>query len=133
VKTPAVATVLGLLFLLSSSASAHHATAAQYDVSSTIRLKGTVARIEWTNPHIHVFIDVKGEDGASETWTIEFPAPGATIVAGLSKQLLAPGTVIAFEAYPAKPSADRSKAQRSACAKAITLSDGSRITFVVGI
>jgi hypothetical protein len=119
--------------MLSSSALGHHAAAAQYDVSTTITLKGAVTRIEWTNPHIHIYVDVKTEDSNAETWAVEFPAPGAAIVAGLSKQLLAAGTVITFEAYPAKPPADHSKPQRAACAKAITLSDGSRLTFVVGI
>lgn len=123
----------GLLFLLSSGLFAHHAAAAQYDVSSTITLKGTISRVEWANPHIHLYVDVKTEEGNSETWTVEFPAPGAAIVAGLSKQLLAAGTVITLEAYPAKPPADRSKPLRSACAKAVTLADGSRLTFVVGI
>jgi hypothetical protein len=126
------ACVFGLFLLLSSSAWGHHAAAAQYDVSTTITLKGTITRVEWTNPHIHVYVDVKTDGGNAENWTVEFPAPGAAIVAGLSKQLLA-GTVITFEAYPAKPPADHSKPQRSACAKAITLSNGDRLTFVVGI
>jgi hypothetical protein len=117
----------GFLLLFSTGALAHHATAAEYDVSSTITLKGTVTRVEWTNPHIHVIVDVKLKDGDSETWTVEFPAPGAAIVAGLSKELLALGKGITLEAYPAK------SAKRSACAKAMTLSDGSRLTFVVGI
>jgi hypothetical protein len=123
----------GFLFLVSSGVFAHHATAAQYDVSSTVTLKGTISRLEWANPHIHVYLDVKTEEGNSETWIVEFPAPGAAIVAGLSKQLLASGTVITLEAYPAKPPADHSKPKRSACAKAVTLADGSRLTFVVGI
>jgi hypothetical protein len=119
--------VFGFLVLFSIGALGHHATAAQYDVSTTMTLKGTVGRVEWTNPHIHVVVDVKLEDGNSEAWTVEFPAPGAAIVAGLSKQLLAPGKGITLEAYPAK------SARRSACAKAMTLPDGSRVTFVVGI
>ena len=117
----------GFLVLVSTGALAHHATAAEYDVSSTITLKGTVTRVEWTNPHIHVIVDVKLKDGDSESWIVEFPAPGAAIVAGLSKELLALGKGITLEAYPAK------SAKRSACAKAMTLSDGSRLTFVVGI
>ncbi|HEY2380304.1 MAG TPA: DUF6152 family protein [Terriglobia bacterium] len=125
---------LGMLTaLLPSAASAHHATAAQYDVSATLTLKGVITRLEWSNPHIHVYFDVKNEDGGSDNWVIEFPAPGATIVAGLSRRLLAPGTTLSFDAYPAKPSADRSKNQHSACAKSIMLPDGSRLTFVVGI
>jgi hypothetical protein len=112
---------------------AHHATAVQYDVSSTITLKGTVTRLDWTNPHVHVYLDVKAGSGNSESWTLEFPSPGAIIVAGLSRKLLAPGTVLTLEAYSSKPSADQAKVPRSACAKAITLADGNRFAFVVGI
>jgi hypothetical protein len=112
---------------------AHHATAAQYDVSTTITLKGTISRIDWTNPHIHVYVDIKTENGNSVSWIVEFPSPGAIIVAGLSRPMLVPGTALTLEAYPSKPPADHSKAQRTACAKAITFPDGNRFAFVVGI
>jgi hypothetical protein len=128
-----VASGLVALILFVLPVWAHHATAAQYDVSTTITLKGTISRIDWTNPHIHVYIDVKMENGNSESWTVEFPSPGAIIVAGLSKQLLVPGTPLTLEAYLSKPSVDHNKVQRAACAKAITLVDGSRFAFVVGI
>jgi hypothetical protein len=121
------------LFPVSLTAFAHHATAAQYDVSMVIKLKGVITRIEWSNPHAHVYVDVKTEDGGSENWALEFPSPGAIVVAGLSKQLLAPGTILTFEAYPARAAAGAAKPQRSACVKAITLGDGSRVAFVVGI
>lgn len=128
-----ITAVLGILLLVPSVASAHHATAVEYDVSGTVTLKGVITRIEWGNPHIHVYIDVKNEDGSLDNWIVEFPSPGATIVAGLSRRLLAPGITLSFDAYPSKPSGNRSKSQRSACAKSIMLSDGSRFTFVVGI
>ena|SRR5262249_3312819 len=112
---------------------AHHATAVQYDVSNTITLKGTITRVDWTNPHVHVYFDVKMENGNSEIWTVEFPSPGAIIVAGLSRKLLAPGTLLTLEGYPSKSSPGPNKVLRSACAKAIALSDGSRFAFVVGI
>jgi uncharacterized protein DUF6152 len=128
-----VASGLVPLIFLALPVWAHHATAAQYDVSTTMTLKGTISRIDWTNPHIHVYVDVKMENGNSESWIVEFPSPGAIIVAGLSKQLLVPGTPLTLEAYPSKPSTDRNKVQRNACAKAITLSDGRRFAFVVGI
>jgi hypothetical protein len=128
-----VASGLVGFILLAFPVWAHHATAAQYDVSTTISLKGTISRIDWTNPHSHVYVDVKIENGNPESWIVEFPSPGAMIVAGLSRQLLVPGTPLTLEAYPSKPSADHNKTPRTACAKAVTLSDGSRYAFVVGI
>jgi Family of unknown function (DUF6152) len=124
---------LGVLFA-PSSVSAHHATAAEYDISKTVVLKGTITRIDWFNPHIHVYIDVKADSRHEETWAVEFPSPGATIVAGLSRQLLMPGTVLTLEGYPGKADFHPEAAPHHfACAKGITLSDGSHFGFVVGI
>ncbi len=120
--------VAGTLLLVCSAASAHHATAAQYDVSRMVVLKGVISRADWVNPHMRVYIDVRNENGNSVTWTVEFPSPGAAVVAGLSKQLLGVGTTLTVEAYPAK-----SAPEHAACAKAITLSGGSHFAFVVGI
>jgi hypothetical protein len=125
--------IAAIVFLVCSPASAHHATAAQYDVSTMVILKGVITRADWVNPHMRVLIDVKNGNGNSETWTVEFPSPGAAVVAGLSKQLLAVGTTLTVEAYPAKSASERAASPRSACAKAMTLSDGSHFAFVVGI
>jgi len=127
------AAIAGIFFLVGSAASAHHATAAQYDVSTVVILKGVITRADWVNPHMRVYIDVKNGSGNSDSWTVEFPSPGAAVVAGLSKQLLAVGTTLTVEAYPAKSAPDHAVPLRSACAKAMTLSEGSHFAFVVGI
>jgi hypothetical protein len=121
---------LALLFM-STSLLAHHATAAEYDVSRTVTLKGKITRVDWSNPHIHVHLAVKVKEDHEVNWTLEFPAPGAAIVAGLSKEGLAPETVLTVEAYPSKSPAR--EGQEFGCAKAVTLADGTRLTFVVGI
>ena len=130
--------VLSVLSLPLISASAHHATAAEYDISKTVVLKGTILAVDWANPHIHVVMRVKAERGPEQDWEVEFPAPGAATVAGLSKQVLAPGAVLTFKGYPSKPDfhpdpRSKSSAQWFACAIRVTLSDGSQVTFVVGI
>jgi len=134
-----------LLVFLASSAWAHHATATEYDISKTVTLKGTITRVDWANPHIHVYLQVKPDRGTAQEWDVEFPAPGAAIVAGLSKQTLASGVVLTFEGYVSKPDfhptprknssqvEPPSVAQHFACATGITLSGGDHVTFVVGI
>jgi hypothetical protein len=92
--------------------------------------------VDWSNPHIHVYVAVKADQGVEESWILEFPSPGAVIVAGMSKQLLLPGSVITVETYPGKrPIRDDAppETRQTGCAKAVTLPDGSRVTFVVGI
>src|SRR6188474_2741761 len=94
---------LSFLFFLVSPVSAHHATATEYDVSKTVTLKGTITRVDWANPHIHVYMQIKPERGAAQEWDVEFPSPGGAIVAGLSKQTLAHGVVMTFEGYVSRP------------------------------
>ncbi len=137
--------VVPLLLFMSSAASAHHATAAEYDTSKTVVLKGAITRVDWANPHIHVYMKVQAERGAVQEWDAEFPSPGAAIVAGLSKQTLLPGAVLSLEGYPAKPDFqpnpsrssspdDRpSRPQHLVCATEITLARGQHFAFVVGI
>jgi len=56
-------------------ASAHHSFAAEFDSARPVTLKGTVTRIEWTNPHAHVFVDVKDDKGETKSWKFELASP----------------------------------------------------------
>jgi len=136
---------LSFLCFPASPASAHHATAAEYDVSKTVALKGTITRVDWANPHIHVYMEIKPERGGVQEWDVEFPSPGAAIIAGLSRQTLTTGVVLTFEGYLSKPDFHPNPRKNSsqdehfavprhfACATGITLSGGDHFTFVVGI
>src|SRR5678816_4718686 len=58
-----------VLFILhASSAAAHHSFAAEYDGKKPTMLSGTVTKVEWTNPHVHFFLDVKDATGATTPW-----------------------------------------------------------------
>jgi hypothetical protein len=116
------------LALLPASASAHHTATVEFDVSKTVTIAGTITRLDWANPHIHVYMDVGADPNTKVNWAVEFPSPGALSVAGLSKNSLLPGTKLTFDGYLSKD-----KPERAACAKAITLSDGRHVEFVVGI
>jgi hypothetical protein len=112
----------------------HHATAIDFDVSKTIRVKGVVSKLNWANPHAHVWIDVKGERGAEELWDVELGSPGAIIVSGLSKDVLMPGTAITVIGYPAKTNTATDLQNNPAvCATQLTLADGTTAQFTVGI
>ena len=65
---------LGVL-LLAGPVSAHHNMSAIFDFNNRITLTGTFARMDWRNPHIDLFVDVKQEGGPQETWRAEGPAP----------------------------------------------------------
>jgi len=54
---------------------AHHSFAAEFDGSKPVTLTGQVTRIEWSNPHAYLFLDVKDEAGNVSSWSIELGNP----------------------------------------------------------
>ena len=105
---------------------AHHATALQFDVSTTVKLTGVISKLDWANPHVHLSLEVKSGDGVVELWDVELASPGGVIVTGLSKDLLKPRTTVHITGYPAK-------SKQAVCAKELILADGTTATFVIGI
>jgi hypothetical protein len=81
----ACAFAVGLL-LVTTSASAHHSFAAEYDGNKPITLSGTVAKIEWTNPHIHFFVDVKDDKGTTQ-WRFEGYPPNMLVRQGWKRDV----------------------------------------------
>ena len=85
-KTRIVLAVLVAVVLGSGqSALAHHPFAAEYDVTKPVTLTGTLARMEWVNPHSWIYIDVKQPDGTVKKWTVEASGPGQMNRRGLKK------------------------------------------------
>ena len=61
---------------LAASAAAHHNMSALFDFSQRFTSTGTLTKVDWRNPHIYVFVDVKNEKGVIEAWSFEGPSPG---------------------------------------------------------
>src|ERR1700704_7166539 len=60
-------------------AAAHHAFAAEFDVSKPIKVKGTTTRLDWVNPHAWLYVDVKDDAGNVVAWRFELGAPNALL------------------------------------------------------
>lgn len=84
------------------SATAHHSFAAQYDRDKTITLNGTVTRVEWMNPHVYFYLDVKDAAGAIAHWAVEGGAPTSLYRAGWRKDSLKAGDVVTVHGYLAR-------------------------------
>jgi hypothetical protein len=82
--------------------AAHHAFAAEYDGAKPVRLKGTVLKMEWINPHAWIQLEVKNADGTTTKWMIEGAAPNALIRRGFNRSSLLPGTELTVEGFRAK-------------------------------
>ncbi len=101
--------------------SAHHSFAAEYDGNKPVKLRGTVTKMEWINPHSWIHIDVKNTDGSVTSWMIEAGAPNALIRRGWTKASLPAGTEILVEGYQAKDGANRANGRD------ITFKDGKKL------
>jgi hypothetical protein len=120
-KTLAGVLVAGVLSLAAEPVWAHHAFAAEFDASKPIKLKGTVTKMEWINPHAWIHIDVKGEDGKLSPWMIEAAAPNSLLRRGFTKNSLLIGMEIVVEGYQAKDGANRANGS------IITFTDGRKL------
>lgn len=78
--------LLILALLLALPASAHHSVQAQFDIHKTFTVSGTVAKVEWINPHSYLTINVTGADGKVQKWAFELGGPGALRRAGMSRE-----------------------------------------------
>lgn len=85
---------------------AHHAVSAEFDASKMVTLKGTVSRVDWVNPHIFVYVDVKDESGKMTTWRLQSAPPMFFKGSGLTKEKLLEGGEATVTAYPAKDGTD---------------------------
>jgi hypothetical protein len=84
-------------------ARAHHSFAAEYDADKTITLTGTVTKVEWTNPHIFIYLDAPNEQtGAVVAWKLEMGAPNALLRLGWKRDSLKAGDVVTVEGSLAK-------------------------------
>lgn len=81
---------------------AHHSFSAEFDIGRPLKLRGTVTKMEWVNPHAWLHLDVKGPDGKVVPWMIEAAAPNALLRRGFTKNSLPPGTEVIVEGFQAK-------------------------------
>lgn len=81
---------------------AHHAFSAEFDANRPVKLKGTVTKMEWINPHAWIHVDVTTDEGKVESWMVEGGTPNTLFRRGFTKKSLMPGTVILVDGYQAK-------------------------------
>lgn len=94
-------TLLAALALSSSPAHAHHSSA-MYDMDQLTTIKGVVSRLQWTNPHTYMDVDVKDKSGIIERWTVESACPAALTRNGWSQGTVKGGDLIAVSGHRAK-------------------------------
>ena len=87
------------LLLAAAPSMPHHSFAAVFDVGRPIELTGTVTRLQWTNPHAWIHVDVENADGNVEAWRIELLGINTLLKQGWTPGVLKPGDVISVEGF----------------------------------
>jgi Family of unknown function (DUF6152) len=116
-----VLTLAAFVAILSSPLVAHHGRGATYDMKKRVTLKGTVSRVEWRNPHVLIYMDVKDADGKVVTWGFENSGVSTLAQEGYNRNTLKVGQPITAIVNPAANGAP------TAIVVKIVLADGSEI------
>ena len=100
---------------------AHHSFAAEYDDQKPLKITGTLTKVDWMNPHIWYYVDVKNPDGSVTSWAISGGAPGQLMRRGITKDLLVVGSTVNVEGFRAKDGTNNGFGQR------VTYQDGRNV------
>ena len=119
---------LGILSFLCAvvPVQAHHSLVGEFDTSVNFELRGKITEVEWTNPHIWLYMDVMADDGSVTKWECEMGSPNQLIRQGWAKEDLPPGTIIKAKANPARDGSN------TCSTRVITLDDGTPVFSRVG-
>jgi len=100
---------------------AHHSVSGEYDVNKPVTIKGTVAKLEWTNPHSRIYVDVKDASGNVTTWNFELAARSALTRQGWTGRSVKIGDTVTVEGDLARSGAN------GAHARIVVLADGTKV------
>jgi hypothetical protein len=113
--------VLLAVLLTTAPAAAHHGRGSTYDMNKRVTLKGVVSRVDWRNPHVVIYMDVKDDGGKVVTWGFENAGVSQLAQAGYNRNTLKPGQEITAIVNPAANGAP------TAIVVKVVLADGSEI------
>lgn len=121
IKTLSAVTGAALAAVAAIPAVAHHSFAAEFDINRPIVLEGEVTRMEFSNPHSWLHIEVVTDDGETQQWAVEGGAPNALIRRGWNRNSIPSGTPVRVEGFQARDRSFR------ASGREILLPDGSSL------
>ena len=100
---------------------AHHSFAAEFDANKRVTLKGTVTKVDWRNPHIYVYLNVKDDTGKVTEWACEGGPPNVLLREGWTRNSVKEGDEVTIDGAVAK---DGSKRCNS---RSVNLADGRKV------
>ena len=107
-------------------ALAHHSFAVEYDQEKPVEGTGVLSKVEWTNPHMRIYVDCTDDKGVVTTWNLELGSPNSVLRRGWKPADLKPGQKVSFKGYGGR------KVLTRAAADVLTLADGRSFTGASG-
>ena len=107
-----------ILLLAPVAALAHHAYSAEFDTTKPIKLSGVLTKVEWANPHIWIYLEVKDASGNATTWGFSASPPGMLQRRGITKSSLKLGETLTISGHRAKDGSN------NASGNIVTFADG---------
>lgn len=111
---------------LCAAALAHHSFSAEFDSNQPVKMSGTVTKVEWTNPHIWFYVDVKDESGKITNWGFSGGSPNQLMRRGVTRAAIQEGMTIVVEGFRAKDGSNHANGAR------ITYPDGRNVLTAGG-
>jgi hypothetical protein len=107
-----VGVIAGVALASAVPVIAHHSFAAEFDATKPVQMTGTVTKVEWLNPHVYFYMDVKDEaTGKVVNWACEMGSPNALTRQGWTRNTLKIGMKVAFEGTLAKDGTPKTNAR----------------------
>ena len=116
-----VACAACLALLTVSPVLAHHSFATEYDRSKPVSVTGVVRKVEWRNPHIWFYVDVKDARGRMVTWGFSGGPPSFLIRQGIPKDVMKAGDEVKVEGFRARDGSNNASGGR------VTFADGRSV------
>ena len=113
--------MLGVALAAAAPVLAHHSVTGEYDPDKPVSLKGVVTKVEWTNPHARIYLDVAEPNGTVTNWNLELQAVSALVRNGWTRKTINVGDTVTVQGIRARTGIPGANAQ------AVVLADGRKV------